>query len=157
MASVARLTEVLRRPFTRRIDRHEIGRQVNRHWVAGAAHLVAADATGLVPAVLRRHMEYMDFVADPFGAVTKLYQQFGLSLAPDAARRIKSFIAAKPKGGYGGGASRLEDYGLSAPSLRADYRSYIEYFAIAPELNGRALDGARRSTPGSGRPRGHGD
>ena len=35
LLSVAKLTEVVRRPFTRRLDPHEIGRQESRRWLEG--------------------------------------------------------------------------------------------------------------------------
>ena len=36
LASVARLTEVVRRPFMRRVDPVQIGRQESLRWLAGA-------------------------------------------------------------------------------------------------------------------------
>ncbi|HZT19720.1 MAG TPA: sulfotransferase [Dongiaceae bacterium] len=141
--SVARLTEVLRRPFTRRLDRLQIGRQVNEHWQKGAALLVEADARGLGPAV--RHLEYGAFVADPFRAVAGLYAQFGLPLGYSAAARMKAFIAARPDGGYARRPGRLEEYGLDAEALRDAYRRYTDHFAIAPEADGATRGEVRRS------------
>src|SRR5215469_4194075 len=73
MASVAQLTEVVRRPFTRRLDPHELGRQVNEHWLAGVNLLVEGDAKGLFRPGTVRHVEYGALVADPFRAVSDLY------------------------------------------------------------------------------------
>ncbi len=42
LASVARLTEVLRRPFSRQIDRIDIGRQDSARWLAAAELMIAA-------------------------------------------------------------------------------------------------------------------
>jgi Sulfotransferase family len=133
LASVARLTEVLRNPFTRRIDRGEIGRQVNQHWLRGSALLIEADVNGLVAPVNMRHVLFKRFVADPFGTVTALYSHFDLTLTSAAASRIRTFIAARPNGGYGRGAGRLEDYGLSAQPLREAYQDYMKHFNIEPE------------------------
>ncbi len=48
LLSVAKLTEVLRRPFTRRLDRREIGAQESRRWLDGAQQMIAAgDDAGL--------------------------------------------------------------------------------------------------------------
>jgi hypothetical protein len=137
LASVARLTEVLRRPFTRRLDRREIGRQVNAHWVAGATLLTAADSDKRWPNSDVRHLEYRDFVADPLRTATELYRHFEVPLGQAALARIEAFVAGRPNGGYGGEASRLEDYGLSEPALRADYKDYMTHFAIDPEVRGR--------------------
>jgi hypothetical protein len=133
LSSVARLTEVLRLPFTRHIDRREIGRQVNQHWQRGAALLIEADANGLASPSNLRHVEFRDFIADPFRTVSTLYSHFDLGLTSAAASRIKNFIAQRPNGGYGRGAGRLEDYGLSAPALREAYQPYMKHFGIESE------------------------
>ena len=133
LASVARLTEVLRRPFTRRLDRLEIGRQVNGHWIRGAAMLVDADRKGICPPGSVRHLEFRRFTADPFGTVASLYEDFGLPLSNAAAARIRDLVAKRPNGGYGGDLARLEDYGLSAAAIEASYRDYMQHFAIGRE------------------------
>src|SRR5262249_61713549 len=43
LSSVARLTEVLRRPFTRHIDKHEIGRQDSDRWLAATELMISAE------------------------------------------------------------------------------------------------------------------
>ena len=42
LASVARLTEVLRRPFSRRVDRFDVGRADSDRWLAAAGLMIAA-------------------------------------------------------------------------------------------------------------------
>ena len=133
MASVAQLTEVVRRPFTRRLDPHALGRQVNEHWLAGVNLLVEADAKGLFRPGTVRHLEYSALVADPFRTVTELYAQFDMPLEGAAAARIKTFIAERPNGGYAPRVMRLEDYGLCAPELREAYRGYMDHFDIGAE------------------------
>lgn len=154
LASVARLTEVLRRPFARRIDRYAVGRQVNEHWLAGARLLMEADARGLWRPENVRHLEYGAFVADPFRAVTDLYAQFDMPLGGAAAAHIKTYIAERPNGGYGARDNRLEDYGLSAPALRDAYRGYTEYFAVGAETGAARQPQPRHPSPllaGAGR------
>ena len=41
LLSVAKLTEVVRRPFTRRLDPHEIGRQESARWLDGTQRMIA--------------------------------------------------------------------------------------------------------------------
>ncbi len=135
LASVARLTEVLRRPFTRRLDRHDLGRQVNEHWQTGARLLVEADSAGLLRPQNVRHLEYAAFVADPFRAVSELYAHFDLPLGNAAGARIRAFMAERPSGRYSHNPTRLEDYGLSAPALREAYQLYTDHFAIAAETD----------------------
>ena len=77
LASVAKLTEVLRRPFGRSVDRMEIGRQVSTSWIDGASRMIAASAHD--PSIL--HLHYKDVVSAPFDAVATLYRHCGLSSA----------------------------------------------------------------------------
>ena len=68
LLSVAKLTEVVRRPFTRRLDPKEIGRQESRRWQDGAEQMIAAgDDAGLPEPVF--HVHHKALVADPSGAI----------------------------------------------------------------------------------------
>ena len=46
LPSVARLTEILRRPFARSIDRMRIGRQISQDWSLGMQRIIEASAPG---------------------------------------------------------------------------------------------------------------
>ena len=132
LASVARLTEVLRRPFTRRIDRAQIGREDSERWLAAAALMVAAaDEDSFTPPIL--HIHYSDLVADPLATVAVLYRHFGRSLDDAAAARIGRRVAANPSGGYGRRRAQLEDYGLDPAREHERYASYMARFGIVPE------------------------
>jgi len=119
LASVARLTEVLRRPFSRRVVKLEIGRQDSDRWLAATELMIAAaDDSHFAQPIF--HIHYLHLVADPLGTVAALYRHFGRSLSPIAAERIGRLVAAKPNGGYGAHRSRLEEYGLDPrPRTRA--------------------------------------
>ena len=132
LASVARLTEVLRRPFGRHVDRFEVGREDSDRWLAAAELMIdAADDTGFEPPIF--HVRYLDLVADPAATIAALYRYFGHALDPDTAARIKHRVAANPKGGYGGRRARLEDYGLDPGREHQRYARYMARFGIAPE------------------------
>ena len=133
LASVARLTEVLRQPFARRIDRASIGRQVCDHWADGATRILDARAT--TPADRIVHIRYRDLVGDPVATVTQLYAQFGLSCDDHLKSRIAAYVAAKPNGGYGQAQARyrLEDYGIDAACERRRFVDYVASFDVAPE------------------------
>ena len=56
LLSVAKLTEVLRRPFTRRLDPREIGRQESARWLDGTQQMIAVgDDAGLPEPVHHVH------------------------------------------------------------------------------------------------------
>ena len=132
LASVARLTEVLRRPFTRRIDKLEIGHQDSDRWLAATELMIAAaDDKPFAQPIF--HIHHRRLVTDPLGTVAALYQHFGRSLGSLTADRIARLVAAKPNGGYGAHRSRLEEYGLDAVAERERYARYVQYFGIRPE------------------------
>ena len=159
LASVARLTEVLRRPFSRRVDRFEVGREDSDRWLAAAEMMVAtADQPPFMKPIF--HVHHADLVADPVGTVAALYRHFGGVLDPDAAARIKRRVARNPNGGYGSRRARLEDYGLDSAREHQRYRRYMARFAISPEqgrtparqVPGEPTSAVRRSGAGLGKP-----
>jgi Sulfotransferase family len=144
LLSVARLTETLRRPFTRSIDRAEIGRQDSDRWLA-ASELMIAAAQQQSFAEPIFHVHYLELINDPVGTVDALYRHFGEDLQPDAAGRIGRLVEAKPNGGYGAHHSRLEDYGLDAALEGERYARYMAHFGIQPEPRRRSPHAAKSS------------
>jgi Sulfotransferase family len=145
LLSVARLTETLRRPFTRSTDKAEIGRRDSDRWLAATELMIgAAQQQRFAEPIL--HVHYLDLVKDPVGTVAALYRHFGESLEPEAAARIGRLIEAKPNGGYRAHGSRLEEYGLDAVLERERYARYMTHFGIRPEAR-RGSSRSAKSTP----------
>ncbi|MBV8398476.1 MAG: sulfotransferase [Acetobacteraceae bacterium] len=133
LASVARLTEILREPFTRRIDRLAIGRQVAERWLDGARRITDASTEGRFAPQQVSQVHYDRLIRDPLGTVSSLYRHFGMDLNEPAMERMRAFLAARPRGGYGNNEYRLEDFGLDPEGLREGFRGYTSYFGIATE------------------------
>jgi hypothetical protein len=132
LLSVAKLTEVIRRPFTRRLDPREIGRQESRRWQNGAERMIATgDDAGLPEPVY--HVHHKALVADPIGTVSALYQHFDLPVRPDHIANISRYTAERPRGGYGPRDYRFEDHGLDGALEREKFRPYMVHFGIEPE------------------------
>jgi hypothetical protein len=132
LPSVARLTEVLRRPFTRHVDKIEIGRQDSDRWLSATELMTeAADEEQFEEPIL--HIHYLNLVSDPLETVATLYRHFGRALDPHTATRIGQLVEAKPNGGYGTRRSHLEEYGLDPVAERDRYARYVERFGIRPE------------------------
>jgi hypothetical protein len=140
LASVARLTEVLRQPFTRHLDRATVGRQVCDRWADGAERVVAACKTLPEDRVL--HIRYRELTEDPVGTVARLYAAFGLAFDEVFEQRIRAYVTAKPNGGYGQLSHRIEDYGIDASHERHRFAGYVETFGVAPERRLRLADAA---------------
>jgi hypothetical protein len=142
LLSVARLTETLRRPFTRSIDKVEIGRQDSDRWLAATELMIAAaQDQGFARPIF--HVHYLDLVNDPVGTVAALYRHLGDTLPATAAARIGRLVEAKPNGGYRAHGSRLEDYGLDAALERERYARYMAHFGIRPEPARKATQPAK--------------
>jgi hypothetical protein len=130
LLSVAKLTEVLRRPFTRRLDPYEIGRQESARWLDGTRRMIAVgDDAGLPEPV--HHVDHNALVADPVAAVAKLYRHFGRVPAPATAEAIERYVRQRPGGGYGPRDYRFADHGLDEAAERAKFRGYVERFGLA--------------------------
>jgi Sulfotransferase family len=143
LLSVAKLTEVLRRPFTRRLDRTEIGRGESARWLEGARRMIDASTdtewTGRIC-----HMQYVDLIADPARAVGAVYRHFGIPYPQSVATAVARFAAGEPNGGYGVHRYRLEEHGLDAALEREKFQPYMLHFGVTPEpAPGRRDEGVR--------------
>jgi Sulfotransferase family len=144
LLSVAKLTEVLRRPFTRRIDPREIGAQESDRWLRGTREMIAVgDDAGLPEPV--HHVQHKDLVEDPVGTVAALYRHFGLTLAAPVAAAVAQYARQRPNGGYGPRNYRFEDHGLDEGIEREKFRGYMTQFGIAPERDADHPPGGPRS------------
>lgn len=150
LPSAARLTELLRRPFTRAIDRLQIGRGVMERWLMGASRLIEETERDRQS---RRifHVRYPELTADPLGSVVELYRHFGLTLGDDARSRILEYLVARPRGGYGHNSYRPEDFGLDPKAEWQRFSEYRDYFGIEGKketgrVAGRFRDSVARLT-----------
>lgn len=130
VASCAKLSEQLHRPFTHAVDRTEIGRQVSSRLIESTDHMI--QAASHCDNIL--HLHYRQVVAAPMEAVRTLYGTCGLSLGAEAERRMQSWLArSRHKTGR---SYNLAEYGLDAASLRASFARYVSAFSVAAEWSG---------------------
>jgi hypothetical protein len=136
LLSVTKLTEILRKPFTRHIDRVAIGRHELEHWHAAALLMVqAADEEPFAEPIF--HIRYRDLVDDPAGTVEALYKHFGLSLSAETKSHITEILERAPNGGYGRNQFDPDAYGIDLASVRSDFAAYTNRFRIAPSPSQR--------------------
>ena len=129
LASVARLTEVLRRPFTRSIDRVEIGREISASWIDGAQRMSGLSASG--DAVL--HLYYRQIVSRPLDAVRAVYRHCGLVLTEEAEGRMRRWLLTAANVGRPWRNYTLAEFGLDARLLREHFARYTDTFGIEIE------------------------
>jgi hypothetical protein len=129
LASVAKLTELLRRPFTSRLERAQIGQEVSARWAEGAERMIAARAA--VHDIL--HLYYRDIVVAPLHTVARLYRHCGLTLSPVAEQRMQEYVHRAPRGGYGVHEHSLAQFGLEPRLLRGQFARYVNTFDVPAE------------------------
>jgi hypothetical protein len=132
LASAARLTELLRAPFTTAIDRGEIGRQVVDHWQDAMRRMVKLVDDPPVPLRSRlAHVQYRSLVVDPIGTIARIYDSFGLELSREARAAMAAKVARAPNGGYGANRYRPEEFGIDPEHERGRALVYAERFGVA--------------------------
>jgi hypothetical protein len=132
LVSAARLTELLRAPFTAAIDRREIGRKVADYWQDGMRRMVKLADDPAFPLRSRvAHVQYRSLVADPVGTVARIYSAFGLEFSRQARAAIATKVARAPNGGYGANRYRPEEFGIDPGRERERASVYMERFGIA--------------------------
>ena len=143
LASVARLTEVLRRPFSLRVARTEIGHEVSDRWAEGAERIVSAHSQG--GNIL--HLYYHDVVGAPMDTLERLYRHCGMTLSEQAEIRVAEYLRKRPRGGYPVHHYSLEAFGLDALRLRERFARYMEVFDVRPERNRSTPESALSTSP----------
>jgi hypothetical protein len=128
LASVAKLTEVLRRPFARSIDRLGIGREVSASWLDGARRMSGLSTHGSV-----LHLNYRHIVTRPLDAVRAVYGHCGLVLTEESEARMRSWLRTaanvrRPWRNY-----PLAEFGLDPHLLRERFAPYTDTFGIEIE------------------------
>jgi hypothetical protein len=150
LLSQSRLTEVLRRPFTRHLDLAALGPLESRRWLDGTQRMMAAgDDAGFPDPVC--HVHHIDLIADPVNTLDGVYRHFGITLSPESASAIGAFVAGKPNGGYGDHSYHFEDHGLNEKQEREKFRPYMVRFGVTTEsAPGRRTEATPERVLGSG-------
>ncbi|MFL5256374.1 MAG: sulfotransferase [Rhodopila sp.] len=136
LLSQSELTEVLRRPFTRRLDPQALGPHESRRWLDGTQRMMAIGNDAGFPDPVC-HVQHMDLISDPVNTVDGVYRHFGMTLSPQTATAIEDYVIARPKGGYGDHRYYFEDHGLDEEQERAKFHPYMIHFGLTAETVSR--------------------
>jgi len=129
LASVAKLTEVLRRPFARSVDRIGIGREISASWIDGAQRMCGLSASG--DSVLQ--LQYRQIIARPLDAVRAVYRHCDFVLTETAEAHMRSWLRTAARAGRRGREYKLAEFGLDAHLLRERFARYTDTFGIEIE------------------------
>ena len=98
------------------------------------AGLAFRDSEGVDPG--RFHdVRYADLMRDPFGTLAGIYEHFELPFEAAAERRMREYLAARPRGRHGEHRYAFADTGLDPLRERERFRAYQERFGVPSETD----------------------
>ncbi len=74
-----------------------------------------------------------EILADPVGAVRRVYDHFGIAMTPAAEQRLRAWKDDNPRGKHGEHRYRAEDFGLTDALVAERFGPYMEHFQIERE------------------------
>lgn len=127
--SAAKLTEVIRKPFARSVDKHEIGRQAVGRTLESAETMV--ERTRNMPRERLFHIHYAELVRDPMAVVGSLYDHFGAQMTAEGRQRMLAFLGRTHQNATN--HYSFEEFGLDPYALSLQFGSYMNYFDVLRE------------------------
>ena len=132
LLSVTKLTEMLRRPFTRELDPLLIGNCESARGLDGTHRMIEAEKnSGLTEPIC--HVQHLELTADPVRTIEAVYRHFGMDLPEVVAPSIGSCVAKKRRGGYGQHHYHFAEHGLDEAAEREKFRPYMLHFGTVTE------------------------
>ena len=128
--SNASLTATLRSAFSDYVDPFEVGPECSLRWATAIGRALRSRDEGCAPADRFLDINYLDLVADPLGAVRKVYTTFGLPFPEGLEESIRAFMGRHPKDRFGKHRYSLGDFGLDVEEEKKRYAFYRERFGL---------------------------
>jgi hypothetical protein len=129
-ASNASLTATLRTAFSDHVDPFEVGPECSRRWAGAIGKALLSRDHGCAPAERFLDLYYADLLADPVGAVRKVYAAFDLAFPDGLEESIRDFLRRNPKDRFGKHHYRLEEFGLDHETENRRYAFYRQRFRL---------------------------
>jgi Sulfotransferase family len=79
-------------------------------------------------------VRYEDLVKRPIETIARIYAHFGIDFSAEAERRMREYLAAKPKGKHGEHRYEFEHTGFDLAAERERFRAYRERYGVASEV-----------------------
>jgi hypothetical protein len=93
----------------------------------------AVRASGKVAAGQFFDVRYADLTRDPIRTIAGIYDHYGIEFSAEAERRMRDYIAHKPKGKHGAHRYEFEHTGLDLAAERERFRDYRERYGVPAE------------------------
>ncbi|MGA5466062.1 sulfotransferase family protein [Mycobacterium sp. NPDC050041] len=125
VASGASLNATLHAMHADTVDRHRVGAQWLQRmgWTTDRAMAVRTQW----PGALVTDIAYADAVADPIGAVTRVYEAIGLAFTAEAEAAMRRWLVERPRAPQRP-AYALQDYGLTGAEVDDRFAAYKSRF-----------------------------
>jgi hypothetical protein len=94
---------------------------------------MAQRADGSLPADGIVDSHYLDLMADPVAQLRRIYDELDLDWPAGHDRRIRDYLAAKPKAAHGAHRYTLADVGLDEDEVRKTFAGYVANYGITEE------------------------
>ncbi len=108
--------------------REAIGRQAIEHQGASFAKgMQMRDKIGEHRFV---DVSYHDVMANPVGAVARIYEHFGMSMSETHAAGIREWLVRNPQTKHGVHKYSTTEFGLEAPAINRRFAPYVERFGF---------------------------
>ena len=137
VASVASLSSVLHRAFSRHREATRFGQEVTDRWAEGLERSLELRRTGRVAPQRLVDVHHHELVGDSMEVVRRIYSQFQMPLTPAAETSMRDFLKANPRGQHGRHEYTLDTFGLDAQDLARRFKAYSDHFGVQPETFGR--------------------
>jgi Sulfotransferase family len=132
ISSIAALTHHLRRMGSDESNIAECAAQSYEEITVGLERGMASRDSGVVPDGQMIDVQFSDFMNDPWTTIKDIYEKLGRELKPDAAQKMRDFLAEHPGDG-GRGRYTWSDTGLDAGEVRERVHPYQERYGVPTE------------------------
>lgn len=133
LASAANMLGTLRWQRTDAVDYDEIVAPLGFGIPFVLDMVIDQRKTGVVPDDRFIDVRFADLMTDHMGTINGIYERLGMAMTDEAADRIRSYLANKPRGRHGAHSYRVEDLGLDTADMRAKFGNYMTHFDVSEE------------------------
>jgi hypothetical protein len=116
-----------------RVDMSAAARQLPAGYAAMFRAEIELRARSALPDERFVDLRYHDLMADPTGAIAKLYERLGWTLSADLRGRMADYLSRKPRHARGPHPYSLAAFGLDPSAERERFASYQRRFDVPDE------------------------
>ena len=123
--SICSLTEKTRRPFTKRLDKNEIGARTLSYWEGSLAKGEKEKSNISQDKFI--NLKFEDFIVKPIEQIKVIYSQLDLNLDKETERKMVDFVQNFEKVEKAKHSYELSEFGLSKESVQNTLSKYISF------------------------------